>query len=225
MTAEKPDEASAAAKALGIRKVDGRHEFDGKSLLASMGGVQGILEAIIPGFIFVILFAFTREVYLSIAISAAVSVAFILLRIITRKPLTQAIGGLLGIAIASFLAFREGGSGRDYFLTGFITNLSYLIPLAISVLVRWPLIGVIVGFLIGEKTAWRKNKHEMRLFTMATLLWVGIFSARLLVQWPLYLADNLTALATARLIMGLPLYAAGLWVTWLMLRGVIQRPR
>jgi hypothetical protein len=225
MTAEKPDEASAAAKALGIRKVDGRHEFDGKSLLASMGGVQGILEAIIPGFIFVILFAFTREVYLSIAISAAVSVAFILLRIITRKPLTQAIGGLLGIAIASFLAFREGGSGRDYFLTGFITNLSYLIPLAISVLVRWPLIGVIVGFLIGEKTAWRKNKYEMRLFTAATLLWVGIFSARLLVQWPLYLADNLTALATARLIMGLPLYAAGLWVTWLMLRGVIQRPR
>jgi hypothetical protein len=225
MTGEKPDEASAAAKALGIRKVDGRHEFDGKSLLASMGGVQGILEAIIPGFIFVILFAFTREVYLSIAISAAVSVAFILFRIITRKPLTQAIGGLLGIAIASFLAFREGGSGRDYFLTGFITNLSYLIPLAISVLVRWPLIGVIVGFLIGEKTAWRKNKYEMRLFSAATLLWVSIFSARLLVQWPLYLADNLTALATARLIMGLPLYAAGLWVTWLMLRGVIQRPR
>jgi hypothetical protein len=225
MTAEKPEEASAAAKALGIRKVDGRHEFDGRSLLVSMGGVQGILEAIIPGFIFVILFAFTREVYLSIAISAAVSVAFILLRIITRKPLAQAIGGLLGIAIASFLAFREGGSGRDYFLTGFITNLSYLIPLAISVLVRWPLIGVIVGFLIGEKTAWRKNKYEMRLFSAATLLWVSIFSARLLVQWPLYLADNLTALATARLIMGLPLYAAGLWVTWLMLRGVIQRPR
>jgi hypothetical protein len=225
MTAEKPDEASAAAKALGIRKVDGRHEFDGRSLLVSMGGVQGILEAIIPGFIFVILFAFTREVYLSIAISAPVSVAFILLRIITRKPLAQAIGGLLGIAIASFLAFREGGSGRDYFLTGFITNLSYLIPLAISVLVRWPLIGVIVGFLIGEKTAWRKNKYEMRLFSAATLLWVSIFSARLLVQWPLYLADNLTALATARLIMGLPLYAAGLWVTWLMLRGVIQRPR
>jgi hypothetical protein len=219
------NEASAAARALGIRKVDGRHEFDGKSLLVSMGGVQGILEAIVPGFIFVILFAFTREVFLSIGISASVSVAFILLRIVTRKPLAQAIGGLVGIGIASFLAFRDGGSGRDYFLTGFVTNLSYLIPLAVSVLIRWPLIGVITGFIIGEKTAWRKNKFEMRLFTMATLLWVGIFGSRLMVQWPLYLADNLTALATARLIMGLPLYAAGLWVTWLMLRGVIQRPR
>ncbi|MEN9342665.1 MAG: hypothetical protein RIR24_252 [Actinomycetota bacterium] len=225
MSEKDKNEASAAARALGIRKVDGRHEFDGKSLLVSMGGVQGILEAIVPGFIFVILFAFTREVFLSIGISASVSVAFILLRIVTRKPLAQAIGGLVGIGIASFLAFRDGGSGRDYFLTGFVTNLSYLIPLAVSVLIRWPLIGVITGFIIGEKTAWRKNKYEMRLFTMATLLWVGIFGSRLMVQWPLYLADNLTALATARLIMGLPLYAAGLWVTWLMLRGVIQRPR
>jgi hypothetical protein len=107
-------------------------------------------------------------------------------------------------------------------LTGFATNLIYLVPLAISVIVRWPLIGVVAGFLLSEKTAWRKDKYQMRVFTAATLLWVAIFSARLLVQWPLYLADNLGALATARLVMGLPLYAAGLWVTWLMLRGVIQ---
>ncbi len=222
MKAETPDDSNAAAKALGIRKVDGKHEFDRKSLLVSMGGVQGIVESIVPGLLFVVIFAISQMVYLSIGISAAVSVGFILLRIFRRKPLSQAIGGLIGIGIASFLAFRDGGSGRDYFLTGFATNLIYLVPLAISVIVRWPLIGVVAGFLLSEKTAWRKDKYQMRVFTAATLLWVGIFSARLLVQWPLYLADNLGALATARLVMGLPLYAAGLWVTWLMLRGVIQ---
>jgi hypothetical protein len=222
LKAETPDDSNAAAKALGIRKVDGKHEFDRKSLLVSMGGVQGIVESIVPGLLFVVIFAISQMVYLSIAISASVSVGFILLRILRRKPLSQAIGGLIGIGIASFLAFRDGGSGRDYFLTGFATNLIYLVPLAISVIVRWPLIGVVAGFLLSEKTAWRKDKYQMRVFTAATLLWVGIFSARLLVQWPLYLADNLGALATARLVMGLPLYAAGLWVTWLMLRGVIQ---
>ena len=222
MKAETPDDSNAAAKALGIRKVDGKHEFDRKSLLVSMGGVQGIVESIVPGLLFVVIFAISQMVYLSIGISAAVSVGFILLRIFRRKPLSQAIGGLIGIGIASFLAFRDGGSGRDYFLTGFATNLIYLVPLAISVIVRWPLIGVVAGFLLSEKTAWRKDKYQMRVFTAATLLWVGIFSARLLVQWPLYLADNLGALATARLVMGLPLYAAGLWLTWLMLRGVIQ---
>jgi hypothetical protein len=222
LKAETPDDSNAAAKALGIRKVDGKHEFDRKSLLVSMGGVQGIVESIVPGLLFVVIFAISQMVYLSIGISAAVSVGFILLRIFRRKPLSQAIGGLIGIGIASFLAFRDGGSGRDYFLTGFATNLIYLVPLAISVIVRWPLIGVVAGFLLSEKTAWRKDKYQMRVFTAATLLWVAIFSARLLVQWPLYLADNLGALATARLVMGLPLYAAGLWVTWLMLRGVIQ---
>ena len=222
MKAETPEDSNAAAKALGIRKVDGKHEFDRKSLLVSMGGVQGIVESIVPGLLFVVIFAISQMVYLSIGISASVSVGFILLRILRRKPLSQAIGGLIGIGIASFLAFRDGGSGRDYFLTGFATNLIYLVPLAISVIVRWPLLGVVAGFLLSEKTAWRKDKYQMRVFTAATLLWVGIFSARLLVQWPLYLADNLGALATARLVMGLPLYAAGLWVTWLMLRGVIQ---
>jgi hypothetical protein len=217
------DPKTAAAKRLGIRVVDGKHEFDHKSLLASMGGVQGILESVLPGFLFVLFFSFSRDAQLAVVVSAIAGVLFVIARIVARKPLAQAISGLIGIAIAAFLALREGGSGRDYFITGFITNLTYLVPLLISVLVRWPLIGLIAGLLLGEKTAWRKNKSEMRIFTAATLLWVGIFAARLLVQWPLYQANNLEALGTAKLIMGLPLYAAGLWVTWLMLRSVIQR--
>ena len=217
------DPKTAAAKRLGIRVVDGKHEFDHKSLLASMGGVQGILESVLPGFLFVLFFSFSRDAQLAVVVSAIAGVLFVIARIVARKPLAQAISGLIGIGIAAFLALREGGSGRDYFITGFITNLTYLVPLLVSVLVRWPLIGLIAGLLLGEKTAWRKNKSEMRIFTAATLLWVGIFAARLLVQWPLYLANNLEALGTAKLIMGLPLYAAGLWVTWLMLRSVIQR--
>ena len=219
-----PDpKASAAARRLGIRTVDGKDEFDHKSLLASMGGIQGILESVLPGFLFVVVFSFNRNAEAAVAVSAITGVLFIVARIVTKKPLAQAISGLIGIGIAAYLALREGGQGRDYFITGFITNLTYLIPLLISVLVRWPLIGLIAGFLLGEKTAWRKNKTEMRIFTAATLLWVGIFGSRLLVQWPLYLADNLAALGAARLVMGLPLYAAGLWITWLMLRSVIRR--
>jgi hypothetical protein len=216
-------EVTAAAKALGIRKVDGKHEFDHKSLLNSMGGWVGIAESILPGFAFVIVFSITTQAVTAVVVAAALSVAFILYRFISKKPLMGAVAGLIGVAIAVFLALREGGSSRDYFLTGFVTNLSYLVPLTLSVLIRWPLIGVLVGFLLGEKTSWRKNRYEMRVFTAATLVWVGLFGARLAVQWPLYLADNLSALATARLVMGLPLYAAALWLTWMMVRTVIHR--
>ena len=47
----------------------------------------------------------------------------------------------------------------------------------------------------------------MRAFRRATLLWVGMFSARLLVQLPLYLAGAVVALGVARTAMGIPVFA------------------
>ena len=61
------------------------------------------------------------------------------------------------------------------------------------------------------------------MLTVTTWLWVGLFSLRLGVQVPLYLAEQAAALAATKLLMGLPLYAAVLWVTWLMVRAVYAR--
>ena len=215
--------AKAAAAKLGLREVDGKTEFDAKSILASMGGWQGILESIVPGFVFIIIFAFSSQPNLAVWWSVATSVAFILVRLIRRKPLVGAISGLIGVGLAAWLALRDGGQTRDYFITGFITNLAYLVPLAVSVLIRWPLVGVLMGLVLREGTSWRKSKPEMRIFTAATLVWVALFAGRLLVQYPLYLANNLAALGVARLVMGLPLYAAALWLNWLMVRIVFKR--
>jgi len=44
------------------------------------------------------------------------------------------------------------------------------------------------------------------------------------VQLPLYYSDQTQLLGGAKLIMGLPLYAAVLWVTWLLVRAVYARP-
>lgn len=217
------DKSRAAAQKLGLRQVDGKTEFDHKSLLASMGGWQGIAESVIPGFFFVLIFAISKDAQLGIIWAVVISVGFILIRLVRRKSLVQALSGLLGIALAAWLALRDGGATRDYFVTGFITNLAYLVPLGVSVLIRWPLIGVLMGLVLREGTSWRRNKYEMRVFTVATLLWVGLFAGRLLIQYPLYLANNLTALGIARLAMGLPLYAAVLWLNWLLVRGVFKR--
>jgi hypothetical protein len=50
-----------------------------------------------------------------------------------------------------------------------------------------------------------------------------MFVLRLGIQVPLYLAEQAAALAATKLLMGLPLYAAVLWVTWLMVRAVYTR--
>lgn len=217
------DRGELAAKRLGLRQTDGRTEFDHKSLLATMGGWQGIVESVVPGFIFVLVFALLRDATQAVIWAVSSSLLFIVLRVIKRKSLVQALSGLIGIGLAAWLALRDGGATRDYFLTGFITNLAYLVPIAISVLLRWPLVGVLMGWVLREGSSWRKNKYEMRVFTVATLLWVGLFAGRLLIQYPLYLANNLAALGVARLVMGLPLYAAVLWLNWLLVRGVLKR--
>jgi len=213
----------AIAKKLGMHKVDGKHEFDHRSLLATMGGWLGIAESVTPGAIFVLLLALFKNPVGAVVGAVACSVGFILVRVLRKNSLTGAIAGLLGIGIAAWLALRDGGQTKDYFVTGFITNLAYLVPLALSVLVRWPIIGVLIGFLIGEGSTWRRNRYEMRVFSAATLIWVALFGARLLVQYPLYLAGNLEILGLMRLVMGLPLYAAALWLNWLLVRGVLRR--
>ncbi|MDN6178257.1 MAG: DUF3159 domain-containing protein, partial [Micrococcaceae bacterium] len=55
-------------------------------------------------------------------------------------------------------------------------------------------------------------------YAVATWIIAGVMAARLLVQLPLYAAENIEALGAARIVMGIPLYAMGLWLAWLVSR-------
>jgi hypothetical protein len=80
-------------------------------------------------------------------------------------------------------------------------------------------IGLVVGPLLEENLRWRKDPVRTKVYIKATWLWVGMFAIRLLVQYPLYLAENVNALGTARLIMGYPLFIATAWATWLVIKS------
>ena len=45
------------------------------------------------------------------------------------------------------------------------------------------------------------------------------------VELPLYFTGQIQALATLKLILGVPLYAGILWVTWLLVRTAYARPQ
>ena len=85
------------------------------------------------------------------------------------------------------------------------------------------LTGVAVGFLMGEGTAWRNDRRKRRVFFWLAIAWASLFAARLLVQLPLYFADDVTALGTLKLVMGLPLFAPLVAVTWLAVRALYPR--
>src|SRR5690606_15254623 len=162
------------------------------SVADAVGGVRGLVESVAPG-------------------------------LVCGTPVTQALGGVVGVLVGVLWAWRSG-EAQDYFALGLWTNAIYGAGLLLSIVVRWPLVGVVVALLRQEGFAWRTDPEQrprLRRYTAATWLWIGLFGARLAVQLPLYLDASTAWLGTARLVMGVPLWALALWVTWLLVR---ERP-
>ncbi|MDQ1526748.1 MAG: hypothetical protein QOG18_1361 [Microbacteriaceae bacterium] len=212
----------AAMRRSGLGQVAPGEIPTARSLLGAVGGARGLVESILPGLGFLVVFSITKNVPLSVLIPVALSLVFVVIRLVSRTPITQAFAGVAGIAISAVLALITGNAA-DSFIPGIIINVVSAGVLLLSLLVRWPLIGVIVGFLSNDGTEWRKDRAKARVLTIATWLWVGLFAVRLLVEVPLYLARQTEWLAGTKLLLGVPLYAAMLWVTWLLVRAVYAR--
>lgn len=220
----RPDPASMAGIAEGYAAKAGLHRtHDGRvDVLRTAGGVQGIAESIVPGLVFLVAFTITRDLTPSLVAALASAAVFSVARLIQRRPLTQALAGLVGVGIAAWLA-NTTGKAEDFYLPGFITNAAYIVAMVISIAVKWPVAGLLFGFIRNEGMDWRKDPSRVRVYSLGTWIIVGVLVLRLLVQVPLYLmgTEGLTALATTRLIMGAPLYILAVWVAWLITRPVL----
>ena len=216
------DGMAAAARRAGFASAAEGEPISGHTLLASMGGIRGLVEAVLPGLVFLVIYTLTRDLVLSLIAPVAVGLVFVAFRLAAKQTLSQAIGGLVGIGISAVLALFTG-KAEDFYLPGFWTNGVYGFVLLVSALVGWPLIGLAVGFLMGEGIAWRTNPSKRRVLTILTLSWAGLFAARLIVQVPLYYSGNVEALGAMKLLMGLPLYAPLLVVSWLMVRSIYPK--
>ncbi len=190
------------------------------TIAEAVGGPLGMAETAIPAVAFVVTYTVTgSNTNASAAVAVGLAVALTIARLVRRESPRHALSGLFGVALAAFIATRSG-KAENFFLPGLLLNAGMVSALVISILVRWPLIGVIVANLDGEGSSWRDEPLRAQAFRRATWLWAALFSARLVVQLPLYLAGAVVALGVARTAMGLPLFALGLWVTWLLVRGV-----
>ena len=141
------------------------------------------------------------------------------MRISRKQPLQPAISGLFGVGIAAFIAYRTG-EARGFYLPGLIYSAVLALAFLVSVLVRWPLAGVIWHGINGDGQSWRRDPRLLRAYTWASLLWTLVFAARLVVQGLLYNADATTWLGIARLAMGYPLVGVALLGTvWAVTRA------
>jgi hypothetical protein len=185
-----------------------------KLLANALGGAKGLIDSSLPTIAFIVLFTIVKvELMSAVYVALGTAALLAVIRLLQKNSLQQVVSGLIGVAIAAWFVSRSGRA-EDYFLPGLLTNLAYGIGILISILIRFPAVGFVVGALTGDVLGWRKDPAKIRLYSLVSWWWVGMFSLRLLVQVPLYLAGSLELLATARLIMGWPLYLAVAFVTY-----------
>lgn len=197
-----------------------------KALLAkAIGGWRGLFDSGLPSVVFVVVYLvngnqLTPAVWAAVAAGAAIAVW----RLVRRESVQQVIAGFVGVGVSAFVASRTGRA-EDFFLPGLLINLAYGSAFLVSILVRWPLIGVVVGALTGEGAAWRRDPALRRTYAAASWIWVGMFALRVAVQLPLYLAGWVGPLGVAKVLMGWPLFLAAAYLTYLVLRPALRAAR
>lgn len=194
------------------------HNDDKDKVISALGGKRGLIDSGLPALVFLIVFNISGK-NINTAIYSAVALSIILtaIRLVKRETIQHAFSGLVGVAICALFSKRSGNAA-DFYLPGLYINIGYGLFYTIANLAKWPILGVMLGPILGENFMWRKDPARLAAYIKAGWLWVGMFSIRLLVQYPLYKSGNINALGTARLAMGYPLFIATAWATWQVLK-------
>jgi hypothetical protein len=204
-------------------KADSDEEEKQPTLLEQMGGVVGLIYSSVPVVVFVLvnsIFSLQPAIWASVGTAVLIT----LLVIVTKRPIQPAISGFFGVAIAAFIAYRTG-TAKGFFLFGIWASLVYGGLFTLSVLVRWPLVGVVWSYLNGHSMTWRSDRGALRAYDLATIAAALVFFARFIVQRWLYDEDQTGWLAFARIAMGYPLTAAALAVAVWAVRKARVRMR
>lgn len=191
---------------------------DDSELLASvLGGWAGVIDSGLPFAVFTVAYLVTdRDLANTLYAALGTAAVLAVFRLFRRQSLMQVFSGLIGIAIAAFLAQRTGNAD-NFFLPGIITNAVYAGICLISIAIHKPLLGFVIEGMRGRDMSWVKDHEAHRLFSTITWLWVLIFGIRVAIMFPLYLMSQTAALGTLKILLGYPLFALGIYVTFKLL--------
>jgi hypothetical protein len=198
-----------------------QHE-DREKVLAAFGGKKGLIDSGIPSVIFLIVFNFSKELQTALVASIAVSALLTIIRLAMKDTIQHAMSGFIGVLICAWFANRTGNAS-DLYIPKLLTNLGYGTVYLIANLAGWPILGVMLGPILGENLTWRNHPERKRAYTLASWLWVAMFFTRIAVQYPIYKSGNVNLLGTVNLAMGYPLFIATAYASWLILKNAPQR--
>ncbi|OFE14347.1 hypothetical protein BA895_10215 [Humibacillus sp. DSM 29435] len=187
-----------------------------EKLSEAIGGWRGAAESAVPTLAFALAWARTGNLRTSLVIAAAGVVVLLIVRLAQRQNARFIAYAAAGVAISAFFALRSGRA-EDAFLPGMLQNAGLMLVLLVTNLTRWPLFGFIVGVAEPEvfaedPTWWRRHPGIVTVASRLAWVLIALNVVRLSIMVPLYLAERVSALAVAKVVLGWPLYLVALTV-------------
>jgi Protein of unknown function (DUF3159) len=208
------------------RRPDPPPAVAGPSLAQVLGGRRGALDASAAPVAFVAGYGIADVAGSPSALvwgggtALATAAAVAVVRLVRGTRPAAALAGLLGVAVAVLVALYTGRA-VDFFLLQIAANAASALAWAVSIVIRWPLLGLVVGTVLGQRTRWRRDPHLLRGYQRASWVWVGQYVVRLAVFLPLFYADAVVALGIARTVLTWPLVALCVALSWPALKSAL----
>jgi hypothetical protein len=195
-----------------------------ESLASVLGGGKGAFDASLPPVAFVLgWLGGGSSIAWGSAAAVASALAVGLVRVArehTVRAARNAVVSLAAVIVAALVALHTGRA-QDFFLIQLLSNVASAVLWAASVALRWPLLGVVVGLLLGQKARWRQDSALLRGYSRASLTWSCQYLVRVAVYLPLWWSGQLVALGVARTVLTWPLQALTIAVSgWVLYRSL-----
>ncbi|GAA4872366.1 DUF3159 domain-containing protein [Actinomycetospora straminea] len=136
-----------------------------------------------------------------------------------ERPRAVAVGLLLAVGAALLALYT--GRAQDFFLPRIVANAGSLAAWLVSIAIRWPLLGLVVGALTGRPTLWRRDPDLVRGYCRASWVWVGQYAVRVVVFTGLWAADQVVALGIAQIVLTWPLVVVCIAASWPLVRSAL----
>jgi len=193
------------------------HNQDKETVLKALGGKKGLIDSGLPAVVFLVTFNVRNDLREAIVAALGLSICLAIFRLAKKDTIQHSISGILGVLICAYFANRSGNTS-DFYIPKLLTNLAYGTAYLVANLVGWPLMGIVLGPLLGENFEWRKNPQRKKVYIRASWIWVAMFFSRIAVQYPIYRSGNVNLLGTVNLAMGYPLFFAAAYGSWLVIK-------
>lgn len=199
-------------------------EFVRYQLSQTLGGPRGMVESALPFVGFTVAWVITRNLaglplsplYLSLGVALGTALVLAVIRLVQRQSVRFVLQAVFPTAIAAVIAARTGRA-EDVFLPGILYNGFLALISALTIVIRKPLVGFIIGAAIGDPIGWSSDRGLVRMTSKLTAVLAIPYLTRFVIQLPLFLTGHIVLLGVAKVALGWPLLLAALFVIGLML--------